>query len=53
MVVNTSASLLMVMDTEKVLMNFQTVANILEDMRRAKNMEQEFISTQRKKRFIV
>ena len=53
MVVNTSASGLMITFTEKVLLNGQTVANILEDMRRANHMEQEFTSTLRKKRFTV
>ncbi len=53
MVVNTSASGLMVINTEKVVLNGLTIANIQEDGRRAIHMEQEFTSTQRKKRFTV
>ncbi len=40
-------------DTEKVVLNGRTVANILEDGRRAIHMEQEFTSTQRKKKLTV
>ncbi len=52
-VVNTSASILMIRNTEKVVLNGRTVANILEGGRRAIHMEQEFTLTQRKKRLTV
>ncbi len=53
MVVNTSAKLLIIKVTEKVVLNGPTVANTLEDGRRAIHMEQEFTSMMRKKRFTV
>ncbi len=52
MVLNTSASGLMIKNSDKVVLNGRTVANIQEDGR-ANHMDQEFTLTLRKKRFPV
>ncbi len=52
-VVNTSASILMIRNTEKVVLNGRTVTNTLEYGRRTIHMELEFTLTQRKKIFTV
>ncbi len=53
MVVNTTASILMIKDMEKVLLNGPTVANILEDGKKTILIKLEFTPTLRKKRFTV
>ncbi len=52
MVVNSSVSGLMIKNSDKVVLNGLTVANIQEDGR-ANHMEQEFTLTQKKKNFTV